>query len=189
MKFEAPQGILRYLVANKRGEEIHVTTKCNETINDRPPRLIVTYPNNDHWASCQTFDFGQYIQVELEKNFYITGYSYERLPSTVAYMMNWEFQASRNGNVWTVLDKHEDDNIFYSNVEIHPRLRGGIYRFFRIYHTGLNHYDYMGDTHPYRTILYVRYLDLYGFLANITSHVKKKYNIHVFFIIFLILQS
>ena len=141
-EFKAPKGVLRHLVEKGRGSEIDVTVYCNESVN-RPPRLIITYPNNDHWASCRTFDFNQYIQVKLKHKVLITGYSYERYYDKypTIYSMNWEFLASNDGNKWYSLDKHINDTVFSTIVEYRPQVQKGIYQYFRILNTGLNRYN------------------------------------------------
>lgn len=188
-KFKEPVGILRYLVAANRGNEIDVTVSCNETAS-RPPRLIITYPNTDHWASCTTFNFSQYIQVKLKHKVSITGYSFEKRNDTYIYMMNWQFLGSNDEKNWVVLDSHINDSSFASTNTLRPKTKRGTYNFFRILNTGLNRYESRGESHSFRTILYVRYLDLYGLLCNHNKcSIAKKNSQILLFIYKLIMKS
>ena len=173
-EFKSPTGILRYLVGQGKGNEIDVTVSCNETKN-RPPRLIITYPNTDHWASCTTFDFNQHIQVKLKYDVFIKGYSFEKHNGWPGvYMMNWEFLGSINGKKWDVLDKHVNDSSFSRVDVLRPKTKKGIYRYFRVLNKGLNHYNNYAPSYLQRTYLYIRYLDLYGFICYNEDCLKKK---------------
>lgn len=188
-QFKAPNWILRYLISRGRGDQIEVSVMCNET-ESRPPRLIITYPNNNHWASCKTRDFNQYIQVKLMHKVFISGYAFERwerFPGV--YMMNWRFLGSVDGNEWSLLDEHVNDSIFSNTYAIRPNVKKGVYNYFRILNTGLNHYDNLSDTNIVRTILYMRYLDLYGVICyNDQCSIQKKKTKFPYFI-WLILNS
>ena len=189
LEFKEPIGILRYLVGKGRGDEIDVTVSCNETV-DRPPRLIITYPNTDHWASCRTFDFNQSIQVKIKHKVFIKGYSFEKFGIRPGvYMMNWKFLGSNDGINWDELDKHTNDASFSNTDVLRPKTTQGIYNYFRILNTGLNHYDSESSTSELRTILYIRYLDLYGILFNDASKIKKKEKSKLPFFIWIILND
>ena len=158
-------GLLRYLVSNGKNHLIHVTTNGNEKPS-RPPSLIITYPNSDHWASLRNFGFGQFIQVELKHMMIdITHYSFENM-GAIAYSMNWQFLGSKNGHDWEVLDEHINDSVLGQQlISVFPT-ESGKFSFFRILHTGLNYYSDCPDTNAVRTILYVRNLDLFGSILD-----------------------
>ena len=186
--FKEPIGILRYLVRARRGNEIDVTVSCNES-RKRPPRLIITYPNYDHWASCRTYDFNQYIQVKLKHKVSITGYSFEKRGDIpYVYMKNWKFLGSNDEVKWDVLDSHQDDDAFNWTDALRPATKRGTYNFFRILNTGFNRYNERETSDSSRTILYIRYLDLYGLLCNNDKCSIAKKRLSLWFFIYLIVN-
>ena len=165
MRFLSPNGLLRHLVSGGQSSKIRLEVSCNES-SSRPPSLIITYPNTDHWASCRDSSFSQYIQVELiGMTFNIESYSYENLGAD-AYNINWDFLGSADGKGWTTLDSRKNDYILKENkVTVLPAKRGR-YRFFRIKQTGINYYFNTNTDDTRRYILYVRNLDLFGSIGH-----------------------
>ena len=174
-EFTAPTGYLRYLVGSGRGSEIEVNSSCDEDRAWREPRLIVTYPNKDHWSSCGDWNFNQSIQVKLNHSFFIKGYSFEKRGSSPGvYMMSWEFQGSNNGENWVTLDKHTNDRSFSTTDVLRPKTKKGLFRYFRVLNKGKNNYDGLAENHLSRTILYIRYLDLYGTISINTFYYSRE---------------
>ena len=117
MQDTPPTGLLRKLVKSGKSNEIQITTNGDETTS-RPPSLIITYPNTDHWASQRNDSFGQYIQVHLTKTkIFLSSYSYENICpiiskcSDIVYNKNWQFLCSTNGEDWDIVDEYVNDSI------------------------------------------------------------------------------
>ena len=183
-------GFLRYLVSIDLSARILVTTNGNESV-ERPPSLIITYPNTDHWASLVNYDFGQYIQVELlHMKFKITNFSYENLRPDLCYSMNWQFLGSLNGEDWDILDEHIEDDILGTGSKIIFPVINGFYSFFRILHTGFNYYSGQPTSHPPSTILYVRNIDLFGtfydFKRSIECESILLFHFHLIILVFIL---
>ena len=191
-----PTDLLRKLVKTGKSNEIEITTSGDES-SSRPPSLIITYPNNDHWASKINSNFGQYIQVYLKKTkIFLISYSYENLITTsdgdIAYNKNWKFLCSTNGKDWDIVDEHENDPILGKSYKTILPVKGKtFYSYFRILNTGRNYY-YRGNSDISNTltgtILYVRNLGLHGFIQttitpNSYKFLNKVLNICFFMII------
>lgn len=170
MNFLPPEGALRNLVKSGQSKLITVTTFCDENANNRPPRLIINYSNNDHWASCLDSTFTAYIQIELKGlAINIHNYSYETLNPSRWRSRNWEFIGSNNGRDWKMIDEHENDDILKDNqITLLPAIHGS-YRFFRLRQTGHSYYDGVPTTEKITTKLYVRNIDLFGYVYTLRA--------------------
>ena len=83
--------------------------------------------------------------------------------------MNWEFHASKDGEVWDILDQHVDDDVLSYNQKTILNVSSSLfYSYFRIVNKGYSYYYLNGIERPSksRSILYIRNVDLQGFVRT-----------------------
>ena len=150
-------GYIRKLALSNRISEVNVTATeyFSET---RKIDSILFFPNDqfDSYASINTEEYGEFIQLDFKKLIYATHYSFKPHSSGI-YQKNWILETAKNENDWVVQDNRTNDASLSSGKEILFKFRHpGEYRFFKFVNTGPNTYHAIH-------ILYCRRFDIFSF--------------------------